>query len=77
MDPKEIQRNLDAFERDPRTMMGRIPEKRDRQGAVIKPPTAFSEDDRKSLDFVLAKDAVRRHNAVGAHGYRRRTSSRP
>jgi hypothetical protein len=69
MDREEIQRALDAFERDPEDALRRIPDKKDATGgAVIGAPTAFSEEDIRSLDFVSQKDTVRKQLYTVAHG---------
>src|SRR5262245_23018149 len=59
MDQHEIQRALDAFAQNPREAQARIPDKRDKKGHILRPPTAFSREDIKSLAFVVHKDAIR------------------
>jgi hypothetical protein len=69
MDREEIQRALDAFEQNPSEALRRLPEKRDATGrTIIGAPTAFSEEDIRSLDFVRQKDAARKRLYTVAHG---------
>lgn len=61
MNPTEIQGRLDAFAKDPRQAMNRLPMKYDAQGRVIPDPfTAFSTEEITTHDFVVDKDAVRK-----------------
>src|SRR6478735_2170629 len=56
-----LQKELDAFDRDPAQEMGRLPVKRDANGELIQRPfTAFAESDLGDGDFVLHRDTVRK-----------------
>ena len=56
-----LQKELDAFDRDPAREMDRLPEKRDATGALVqRPRTAFSRRDLDDDDFVLHRDTVRK-----------------
>jgi hypothetical protein len=61
MNDKDLQNELDAFDRNPKEEMGRIPDKRDEAGKLIANPfTAFSPRDLRDGSFVVEKDTVRR-----------------
>jgi hypothetical protein len=68
MDQAEIQRKLDAFERSSRTEMNRIPDKRDATGRIMHVPSAFSMENIRTRDYVVAKGSARKPLYTIVHG---------
>lgn len=61
MNDADLQKDLDAFDRDPAQEMARRPMKRDAAGEpVAKPFTAFSPHDIGDGHFALHRDAIRK-----------------
>jgi hypothetical protein len=61
MNDEDLQKQLDAFDRNPAQEMGRLPEKLDDTGApVTEPFTAFSPSDLRDGSFAVHRDSVRK-----------------
>lgn len=61
MNDDDLQKSLDAFAENPAQEMGRLPEKRDPEGSLIKQPfTPFSASDLGDGHFALHRDTVRK-----------------
>ncbi|TMQ19226.1 MAG: hypothetical protein E6J90_18515 [Deltaproteobacteria bacterium] len=61
MNEDALQKELDAFDRDPKQEMGRLPAKHDDAGNVLATPfTAFSPADRRDGSFAVHRDAIRK-----------------
>lgn len=61
MNDDDLQKDLDAFDQNPAQEMGRLPNKRDAAGELVKQPfTAFSQRDLSDGHFTLHRDTIRK-----------------